>query len=620
MPVIFFLNKLSTMKQLHTKLLTLGFVLAGGLLSAQSFEPFWSEHFSNNIPEGWTNSDASNQNVIWKWCANNTSGCSPVFNGEAEFMSETAATGYVHVNSDGAGPLPQSHISRLTTSVIDCSGKNNVFIKFQSHLATYTVTPASSALLRVSTDLSNWTNFMAFPDLLLANEFSPNPYTTILDISSVAANEQTVYLQWQWTGNYEYMWNLDDIELYSQNPTPQFDLVISNFFYPASSFATPASQIGTDTFGFFILLSNRGLQPMTNVKVKAIVEDLNSSDILFADSVLLEVVAPGVTDSAVEMPHQYAPELPEGEYIIRYLVQADSADLRPDDNNSGSPFIVTGNVFSKENGANTATRPAADVAWTVGNYYVMSSGQFDAYKAMTVEFAFETDPDELNIADVRASIALFKVNDDVPSDFEGFDTQDFPGNSVMWLGFADYEAPDGIADYQLQQTEIMDFETLQQGVLLEPGGRYFLTASYDEDVRKTNHAFSTEFNYFRAVSTITYSDQWYLGGFGDDLSALLRMYISLASTTDEQPLPASALHVFPNPVSDAVNLAVQFDQPTDATITIADLGGRVISLEDRQGLTTEQITYRLPQLASGMYLARIATREGTRTVKFVVQR
>lgn len=608
------------MKQLHNKLLTLGFVLAGGLLSAQSFEPFWSERFSNNIPAGWMNMDASGQNVVWKWCADNTSGCSPVFSGEDDFQAETAATGYVHVNSDEPGELPQSHISRLTTSAIDCSGKNSVFIRFQSHIATYTVTPASSGLLRVSTDLSNWTTFTAFPDLLLANEFSPNPYITILDISSVAANKGTVYLQWQWTGNYEYMWNLDDIELYGQNPTPKFDLAISNSFYPASSFATPASQISTDTFGFFILLSNRGMQPMTNVKVKAIVEDQNSSEILFADSVLLATIAPGVKDSAVEMPHRYTPELPEGEYFIRYSVQADSTDFRPGDNTSGSPFIVTGNIFSKENGATTATRPADDVVWTVGNYFVMASGQFDAYKATTAEFAFETDPDELNIADVKASIALLKVNDDVPSDFEGFDTQEFPGNSVMWLGYADYEAPDNIVDYQLQQTDILDIETLEPGVVLEPGGRYFLTVSYDEDVRKTNHAFSTEFNYFRAVSTITYSDQWYLGGFGDDLAALLRMYISLVSTTDEQPLPASALNVFPNPVSDAVNLAVQFDQPTDATITIADLSGRVIMLEDRQGLTAEQITYRLPQLDSGMYLARIAAKEGTRTVKFVVQR
>lgn len=620
MPVIFFLNKLSTMKQLHTKLLTLGFVLTGGLLAAQSFEPFWSEHFDNNIPAGWTNADASNQNVIWKWCADNTSGCSPVFSGEDIFQATTAATGYVHVNSDGANQLPQSHISRLTTTAIDCSGKSVVYIKFQSHIGTYTVTPATSALLRVSTNLTDWTTFTAFPDLLAANEFSPNPYISILDISSVAAGNSTVYIQWQWMGNYEYMWNLDDIELFDQNPTPKFDLSISNFFYPASSFATPVSQISTDTFGFFIFLSNRGLLPMTNVKVKTTVEDLNSSEILFADSVLLESIAPGVTDSAVEMANQYVPVLPEGAYQIRYTVQSDSSDLIPADNASESPFIVTGNLFSKENGAQTATRPAEDISWTVGNYYVMSGGQFDAYKATQAEFAFATDSTELDIDDVTATISFLKVNDDVPLDFDGFDTGEFPGESVTLLGYANYETPDGIANLQLQQADIIDFETIEPGVLLEPGGRYFLTVGYSDDARKTNHAFATDFNYYGVVSTITFSDQWYLGGFGDDLAALLRMYISLVSTTDEKPLPETALKVFPNPVRDVVNLAVQFEQPTDATITIAEISGRVITFEDRQDLTSEQISYPVPQLAAGVYLARIATNEGTRTVKFVVQR
>lgn len=607
------------MKQLNTKLLTLGFVLTGGLLAAQSLTPFWSEQFTNNIPAGWTNADASNQNVIWKWCADNASGCSPVFSGEAPFAATSAATGYVHVNSDAAGLLAQNHVSRLTTSAIDCSGKSTVFVKFQSHIGTYTVTPASSGLLRVSTDLNNWTTFTAFPDLLVANEFSGNPYLSILDISSVAANKGTVYLQWQWTGNYEYMWDLDDVELFDQNPTAKFDLEISNFFYPASSFATPASQISTDTFGFFILLSNRGLEPMTNVKVKATVEDANTSNVLFADSVLLASVDPGVIDSVVEFASQFAPELPEGEYLLKYTVQSDSTDLRPEDNEQSSPFVVTTDIFSKENGATTSTRTADDVAWTVGNYYVMAGGQFEAYKATKAEFAFATDSTELNIEDVTAAVSLMKLNDDVPIDFEGFDTGEFPGNSVSLLGYANYEAPAGIENFQLQQVDIIDFETIEPGVLLEPGGRYFLTVSYDESVRKTNHAFSTEFNYFNVVSTVTFSDQWYLGGFGDDLSAVLRMYISLVSSTDEKPLPESVLQVSPNPAVDVVNLAVQFDAPTDATITIADLSGRVIKFEDRQDLTNETLAYNLPHLASGLYLARIATAQGTRTVKFAVQ-
>ncbi len=150
----FFLNKLSTMKQLRTQLLTLIVCLTGGYLSSQSLQPFWSEDFTNNIPAQWTNADASGQGVTWKWCQDNVSGCAPVFTGEDPFNSTTALSGFVVLNSDAAHQLPQSHISRLTTSAINCTGKGKVYVKFESHIGTFETTPAASAILRVSTRTS----------------------------------------------------------------------------------------------------------------------------------------------------------------------------------------------------------------------------------------------------------------------------------------------------------------------------------------------------------------------------------------------------------------------------------------------------------------------------------
>lgn len=608
------------MKQLLTRLLTLVCCIQGGWVSAQSFQPFWSENFTNNIPAQWTNVDASNQGVKWVWCQDNVSGCSPVFNGEDPFNSTSALSGFVVVNSDGAQQLPQNHISRLTTSAINCTGKNKVFAKFESHIGTFNATPKNSAILRVSTDLTNWQDFTAFPDLTAQNEFSPNPYASIIDISSKAANQPVIYLQWQWTGNYEYMWDLDDIALYDENPTARFDLSIKSFFYPASSFATPASQIATDTFGFFVLVSNKGVESMTNVKAKVTVENGTTGEILFSDSTFVASLAPGVVDSAIEMSNNYAPELPEGEYFIRYTISADSADLRPADNMKGSPFVVTDFIFSKENQPQTSTRSDKDVPWYVGNFYQMSAGALDQYKATKAEFAFATDSTELNIKDVAATIYLMKVTDDVPANFAGFDLVNFPGTSLDWVGYADYQAPVDIVNGNLQQVDLTDLNSLENGVLLQPGGRYFLLAGYSNDVRKTNHAFNTDIAYFNTICTVVFSDKWYLGGFGDELSAVMRMYISLLTTTDEKPLSDAAFKVSPNPASDHIDLAFQFDQPTDLTITIAGLDGRVLKIEDRKAVTQESLTYPVSQMSPGAYLARVATKEGTKTLRFIVQR
>ena len=52
-------------------------------------------------------------------------------------------------------------------------------------------------------------------------------------------------------------------------------------------------------------------------------------------------------------------------------------------------------------------------------------------------------------------------------------------------------------------------------------------------------------------------------------------------------------------------------------ITIADINGRVITYENRKGLTQDLLHYPL-SVAAGTYLARIATENGTLTKKFVV--
>ncbi|MBK9336253.1 MAG: hypothetical protein IPM98_06560 [Lewinellaceae bacterium] len=171
------------MKQLLTKTVLFLALLLGGTAQAQA--PFWSENFTAGIPSGWSNVDASGQNVIWVWCAEPapTPACAPVFTGQDPFQSTTAATGFVHVNSDGAGALGQNHVSRLTTSAINCTGKAEVWVQFESHIGTFVAPIQANAVLRVSTNLTTWTTFTAFPGLTGTNFFSTNPYYSVINIS-----------------------------------------------------------------------------------------------------------------------------------------------------------------------------------------------------------------------------------------------------------------------------------------------------------------------------------------------------------------------------------------------------------------------------------------------------
>lgn len=600
--------------------------LINSTLMAQIPTPFWTEDFTDGLPAGWVTTDASGQGAVWTWCpspflGDSDPGCSEIWNtpanGQVPFRATTATTGSMVCDSDDYGELAQNHVSQLTSAAINCHGKTAVFISFQTHIGVYAVDAEANAVLRVSNDGTNWTSFTVFPGLTTAERWSDNPETPIIDISSVAADEPSVQIQWQWIGNYEYMWSVDDVEVYDVDPTPKNDVAISAFYYPASSQVTPASQLSSNIFDFEVNLDNPGTNPQTNISITAYVKDEGGAT-LHSQEISVPELAPGVADSSFVFPQTYTPNLAPGVYSIGYFVTSDSVDQRPLNNDFSRPLLVTNGLFAKETQAEQGYRPSAGGDWAVANYYQMNAGNFDEYKAYKAEFSFSTDPTEIEPQDVEATVYLLKINDDVADDFSDFDGSALISSSLEIVGITTYEAPDTMVDLLLQNVPINDFNTAEPGVILQPGGRYLLTIEYLDNNADVYHAFNNDvFYYF--PSTFIFNSDWNTAGFGGDVNAVMRMYIGLTSTTDEKALPESAFVIAPNPVGSMLRLQLGFEQPTDATITIADLNGRVIHFEDRFDLSNETLQYPLPQLAAGAYLVRIATAEGTLTKKFIKQ-
>ncbi len=614
------------MKILRINLSLFALLVFAGQIFSQKI-PFWTENFTGKFPTGWTTDDPSVNNCLWTWCSDpqkgdNEAGCPEIWNTPSNqqkaFAATTATTGFMTMDSDDCGELTvTNHLSELTSVPINCAGKNEVWLQFQTHIGVYGHTADDLAVLRVSTDQTNWTVFQVFDSLVSSIRWSDNPEIPIINISSVAANQATVYLQWRWDGNYDYHWSVDDLELYDSDPTPANDLAISQFFYPVSSYSTPESQIATDTFAFSANISNKGLEAQTNATLKVWVEN-ELGFLLFADSVLIPTIEIGTEDEEFVMPNIYVPKLVKGRYRINYKLYNSGADGRPNDNFFSSEFLVTDFQFAKEEKPEQGYRPgAAEITdpWFVGNYYRVSAGNLEQYKATSAEFAFTTDPAEIAINAVTATIYLLKANADIDDNLTNLDDAAFL-DSWEWVGLADYEAPDTLTDNRsIQTVEILDFAGGTKGVVLEPGGKYFLAIGYGGDNINVFHLFNNDVNYY-FTSTLIYTDTW--STFGSDANAVMRMNLSLVTKTDDKPLQENVFKVYPNPANDNINLITDFKYPTNATITIADINGRVISIQDKTGLTQEKITISTVSMTSGSYLARIATKDGTKTIKFVV--
>jgi len=403
------------------------------------------------------------------------------------------------------------------------------------------------------------------------------------------------------------------------------NVFIASSFIPFQNAQTPVTQIAKDTFGFSANVTNTRGVDLTNVVLTASVETA-AGDELFTSSIDIPLLTGDVVDSIFVVPGLFAPELPLGDYRVVYSTTSDPLNGNVFDDVLRAPFKVTENLFAKDDNITTGIRPGTIPAagYAMANLYTMSAGALDNYEVKTIELAHFTNPPPNNpaINSIISDISLFRVNDDVAANWNLWDRAGYQSTSYQWVGTGTYVAPANATQAQIHQVELTDLNTALPGIPLDNGAQYLLSAFYADSSRFVFHAVDQDFDLAGpfGLYSFSYSDQWYSGFTGGPNAHVLRMYIDLVVTTDEKPLPDSYMNVFPNPAKDVINLGLNLDKSTDITVTIADINGRTVYIDDRFAVTNETLTYQISQLAAGTYLARIATKEGTLTKKFIVQK
>jgi len=403
------------------------------------------------------------------------------------------------------------------------------------------------------------------------------------------------------------------------------DVSTPDIYLPTASKRTPAAHIPVDTLGFAAYLTNNSGNELINMELKAEVLDA-TNNVLHSTSIVLPTFAAGIADSFVVISQgQFAPELPVGEYTVRYSTTHANAQL---DSRKETKFYVTNNLYSNDDGATVAYQPNPAADYAVATMYTLNPKVTDKYMVKTVQFVHGSDPATLPTQDINANLYLFKVKDNVNFNVAGsfvFDAG-LISPSFDWLGTANYDAPVGAVNYANTSVDLVNISTGDFGIEVENGKRYVVAIEYSGNSRNVFQGFDED-AVIGSPSTLVYwppsagaAPRWYTGGLAAGLNATLRMFLDLVSTTDENKLPESSMQIRPNPIVETLNLQVSLEAATDVTVTIADLTGRVITYEVREGFSNGLLTYQLPQLASGTYLARIATKEGTLTKKFIVQK
>lgn len=602
------------MKNIFTKLLLFGiFLFWLSPITAQNI--IWSENFGGGvIPASWTNIDASGQlSTVWQWETGGT-----YFSGQPPFAAPTANNGFVIFDSDNAGSLSVNHDVRLTTNAINCTNKNTVVAKFSNQYSYFT--PTAKAYLGVS---NNGTNFTYFPILTTVQNGNLTAAEQVeeLDISSVAANQSTVYLQFRWVGNYEYTWRIDDIKLQDAvTQIPANNTAITHYLIP-NSHQIPIAQL--DTFFFQAQVKNLGANDQTNVQLTAQITDFNNQ-IVFTETVNLNTILANAAATDVFFnPHAPAPSWQTGNYTLSYILTQDSADAVPSDNRKDFDFIISDTTFAIDNGNfnsvfSGGSSPVNGAgAYGIGNYYYIPK---DSSKASSVTFAIY-NPD--NIIGETVDIFLYQVdvNADGNLDENGdgiVNSSDF-ANSLK--GFAQYTFIGIESQNELITVPLENFNAANEEIILAENGSYIVVLEYSgNNLMLITGAEATPYTNLNTIGINTVTDFWSLGGLPNGILAVLRLNIQQLGVATKPVLAQNSLQIFPNPTADFLNVVVDLESHTNGlSLMLTDVTGKVIFRDFQTNIQQKTMQYDIKNLSTGIYFLTLSSEKGRITKKVVVE-
>ncbi|MFM7217145.1 MAG: T9SS type A sorting domain-containing protein [Bacteroidota bacterium] len=245
------------MSSLTRLLVSIILLLSHELVSAQPSAAFFTESFASGLPASWSVSDNSGNGVNWKY---STAGAvNPTLQPFPSLISAigtSAADGFMLYDSDSAGQSVGGEDADLTTIRIDCSGRSNVHLAYNQLLVHLN----EIARITISTDSTSWYEIARPSDSLLPYTATSNPEAVDIDISSVADQQPAVWLRFNFYGDYDFWWMIDDVRLYEVMPFVDVSV---------ESLSNPTDDCGGLTAAEVITLEikNEGTLPATDFQV-----------------------------------------------------------------------------------------------------------------------------------------------------------------------------------------------------------------------------------------------------------------------------------------------------------------------------------------------------------------
>ncbi|MCI1266110.1 MAG: T9SS type A sorting domain-containing protein [Saprospiraceae bacterium] len=516
----------------------------------------------------------------------------------------------------------------LTSPKIDCSSQSTVAVWFfQLYYKFYGKTS-----IEVTHDGGvNWQEFLINIDSPVANNHVNN--RLLVDITSAAAGYPEVQFRFKWSNAF-YFWIIDDVYLVNM---PDHDLAISHPFYAPSSYAIPISQTCQDSLIFKAALSNHGSKTQRDVVFACYVEN-NMGLTFFADSIIIPELKAFTKDTTFTLLNTFKIKnllLEKGPYkIIWKTYSLASIDAIPEDNIIHAHFEIKAaeeSFFAKEQKANGSLR-------FPGNYLI--GAQYRTPDCLDKRYNFDIEYVLVKLASTRNSgspgrlegyqvvVYILKVKDTVKADFSNFaldrDLGDSNG-SVELIGLGDYTCNEE-TNFEDIYVSVKDIN--EKKIYLEPNTRYFILVDHMYEIPGTfsiEHA--ADLSSLNVFETAPFNTPVYLKDKGLWLASIpgnpqpvcrLKIFPGyIIETNNSIALSQNSLIIKSNPVIHSnLELNIQLEETSDAQLLFADIHGKIISKEYYKSIDEQTAIFDLSNYPSGMYVAKLITKHGTRDLMF----
>jgi len=494
----------------------------------------------------------------------------------------TAANGYAHIDSDGAGATETQNAQIVFNQNIDLSAEPLVVMVFQQSHRRY----AESTYVVYSTNGGTTWQEVEVNAGMTVNTNTTNPATVQVNLSSQIGGQDSVRIGFKYTGQYDWFWAVDDVKLMQPD---DYDLAVTSVYWGSTGtwgarmpyYKIPTAQVTEINFGGVI--SNFGaLNQTAQFGVQATPYISGSAPTL---------VVAGTFDT-LECSAAFTPAATVTNYTVSCGVQSANTDANPADNTiaNAATIGVNNSIYARDLGTYASGSYNQGMGFEVGNIFDIFGA--DQLSAIDVYLHPNTNPG------TEMFVKLYSI-DPTTGDFV----------------FVDESSP-----YVVTGNDIDALVTLplSGGAVALNAGEPYLVVAYsngdggatDDLVVGTAGVSATQTSFYYDMTNTT----WYY----TTSTPMVRMNFSNASISENNTI--NTFNVSPNPANGNATIALTGNSGAEVSISIVDLTGKEVyntALSALNGSAT--ISVDTQKFGNGLYMVTVSSNGSAVTKKLVVK-